>query len=61
MSKGVIYCPVKEFSKFSILAQLLLAKKYPKLGIQIPNAGYDNQSCHLLTVIFNLIDWLRVM
>ena len=36
------------------------AKKGPKLGIQIPNAGDDNQSCHTLTVIFDQSDWLRV-
>ena len=37
----------------SILAKLLLPKKRPKLGMQIPNAGDDNQSCHILIVIFN--------
>ena len=32
----------------SILTKLLLAKKRPKLGIQLPNAGDDNQSYRLL-------------
>ena len=56
ISKGVISRSVKIFSKFSILARLLLAKKCPKLGIQFPNAGYDNQSFHMLMVIFNRIE-----
>ena len=51
MHKEVIYQPRKGFSKLSILAMLLLAQKRPKLGIWLPNAGYDNQSCHILTVI----------
>ena len=34
------------------MAKLLLAKKRPKLGIQLPNAGDDNQSCRILTVLF---------
>ena len=42
------------------MAKLLLAKKYPKLGKQIPNAGDDDQSCHILTVLFDRIDRLRV-
>ena len=44
----------------SILDKLLLVKKCPKLGIQIPNAGDDNQSCRILTVLFNQIDQLQV-
>ena len=47
-------------SKLSILAKLLLAKKRPRLGLQLPNAGDDNQSCHILTVIVNRVDRLRV-
>ena len=62
MSKGVISSPIKWFfSNFSILAKLLLAKKCPKWGIRIPNAGDDNQGCRILTVILNRIDWLWVM
>ena len=38
-----------------------LLKKRPKLGIQIPNAGDGNQSCHILTVIFNRIKQLRIL
>ena len=60
MSKGVISWPVKDFSKFSILAKFLLAKGRPILGIQLPNVGDDNQSCHILTVIFDKIHWLWV-
>ena len=48
----------KDFSKFPILAELLLAKKMFKLGIQLPNTGDDNQSCHILTVLFNGIERL---
>ena len=47
-------------SQFSILAKLLLAK-IPKLGIQLPNAGDDKQSCRILTVIFNQIDQSQIM
>ena len=53
VSKGVISRPIKGSNKFSILDKYLLAKKRPKLGIHITNAGDDNQSCHILTVIFN--------
>ena len=60
MSKGVISLPVKKFTKFSILAKLLLAKKHPKLGIQLPNAGDENRGFHMLTVIIRLIYWLWV-
>ena len=28
--------------------------------MQLPNAGYDNQSCPILTDLFNQIDRLRV-
>ena len=61
MAKGEISRPVKVFSKFSLLTKLLLAKKYPKLGIQLPNAGDDNRSCCILTVIFNRIEPLRIL
>ena len=37
-----------------------LLKIYPKIGIQLPTSVDDNQSCHILTVIFNLIDQLPV-
>ena len=47
--KEMISHPVKELSKCSIWDKLLHAKKYPKLGIQLPNAGDDNQSCMILT------------
>ena len=43
----------KVFPKFSILAELRLAKKCPKVDIHLPYAGYDNQSCRILMVIFN--------
>ena len=39
ISKGEISWPVKGFFILSILTKLLLAKKRPKLGIQLPNAG----------------------
>ena len=42
------------------MAKLLLALKCPKLGVQLPNAGDDNQSCRILTVIFNRIEQLRI-
>ena len=29
--------------------------------VQLPNAGYDNQSCRILTVIFNRINQLQVI
>ena len=47
-------------TKFSILAKLLPAKKCPKLGIQLSNAEYDNQSCHMLTALFHIIHILLV-
>ena len=50
----------KRITKFSCLAKLLLAKKCPKLVIQLPNTGYDNQSCRRLRVIFNRIKKLRI-
>ena len=53
--------PVKGFSKLSILAKLLLDKKCPKLGIQLPNYGEDNQSYHTSMIILNQNTWLRVM
>ena len=43
--------------QFLIFVKFLLAEKCPKLGIQLPNAGDDNQSCHILTIIFIRIDW----
>ena len=58
--KGWSLKPWKEVSKFSILAKLLPDLKRPKLGVQIPNSGDDNQSCRILTVIFNWIDRLQV-
>ena len=39
------------FFKYSILDKLLLAEKCPKLGKHLPNAGYDNQSCRILTFL----------
>ena len=48
---------ISQYSQFWIGYYLI---KCPKLGIQLPNAGDDNQSYHILTVIFNLIGWLRV-
>ena len=36
--------PLKDFSKLSFLAKLLLAKNCPILGIQLPNAVDDTQS-----------------
>ena len=61
MSNEMISRPVKGFFILSILTKLLLAKKSPKLGIQLPNGGYDNQSCRILTVILNRIEQLRIM
>ena len=61
MQKGVISRPVKDFSKVSIFTKLLLALKLPKLGIQLPNAGDDNQSCCILTVIVNKIEQLNIL
>ena len=46
--------PVKGFSQTVNFTKILLALKRPKLGIQLPNSGYHNQSCHILTVIFTL-------
>ena len=43
-----------------MLAKLALAKKRPKLGIHIPKPRDDNQSCHILTVIFNWINQLQI-
>ena len=48
MCKGAISRPVNDVPKLSILTKSLLAKKCPKLGIHIPNAGDDNQS-YLIT------------
>ena len=61
MSTGVISRTTKGFSKLSILVELLFAKKGPKLGIQLPNAGDDNQCCFMLTVLFNRIDQLQFL
>ena len=61
-SKGVISHAMKEFfPNCQILTQLLPAKKRPKLGIHIPNAGDENQSCHILTVFLNLIEKLGIL
>ena len=60
MSKEGDSRPVKVFSNLSILDKLLLVLKHPKLGIQLPNAVDDNQSCHILTVIFNKIVQLQI-
>ena len=38
------------------MANLLLAEKHPRLGIQLPNTRHENQSCHILKVIFNRIE-----
>ena len=51
----------KNFPKLSFLGKLILAKTRPKLGIQFPNAGYDNKSYHKLTVIYNLIENLLIL
>ena len=48
------------FIPISILAKLYLSKKCPKFGIQLPNTGYDNHICHILTVILNRIQWLQI-
>ena len=48
--------------KLSILTKILLAKKRPKLlGIQRPSSGDDNQSCHILTVLFNQTEQLLIL
>ena len=57
--RGLYLYRCKYFYKFSILDKLLLAKEHPKLGILLPNYGGDNQSCHILKVIFNKIYWLK--
>ena len=44
-------------SPFWLIYYLL---KRPKVGIQLPNSGDDNQGCHILRVIFNQMDRLRV-
>ena len=51
--QGGVLLVRKRIFKLYILDKLLLAKKRPKLGIQLPNSGDDNQSCCILTVIFN--------
>ena len=61
ISKGDISGPINDFTKLSILAKLLLAQKRPKFGIQLPNAGCDNQSCRIFTVLFNRIEQLQNM
>ena len=61
MQQGVISWPVKLFFILPILTKLLLALKCPKLGIQLPNAGDDNQSCRILTVLFNRTEQLHTM
>ena len=38
-----------------ILAKLIIAEKRPKLDIQLPIAGDDNQICQTIMVIFNQI------
>ena len=48
------------FQNFPIVAELLVDKNRPKLGIQLPNYGDDNQSCGILTVIFYIIYRLLV-
>ena len=53
--------PVKGFFQIINLTKLLLAKRSPKLGIQLPNDGDDNQSCHILMVIFNWIEQLLIL
>ena len=55
ISKGVISRPVKLFSIFSILTKLLIAKKCPKLDIQLPNDEDVNQSyCILIVLLIKL-------
>ena len=49
------------FPNFQFLLSYYLLKKLPKLGIHVPNAGDDNQSCLVLTVIFNQIEQLRIL
>ena len=44
-----------------MLVRLLLAKKRPRLGIQLHKAIDDNQSCHILMVILDRIYKLRVL
>ena len=58
--QGVVSQPVKVLSTFIVLAKLLLSKKHPKLVIQLPNAEDDNQSCHILIVLFNKINQQRI-
>ena len=57
MSKREISWPVKDSQ---ILTKSWLAQKHPKYGIHLPNAGDDNQSCRILTVLFNWINQLRI-
>ena len=48
---GDILSFIRVFLKLSILAKLPLSKKRSKLGIQLPNAGDESQSCRILTVL----------
>ena len=43
MSKAMISQTEKVFAKISDLDKLALAKKYPQLGLQLPNAGGDKK------------------
>ena len=61
MPKGVMSWPVNPPPQFLIFVKFLLAEKCPKLGIQLPNAGDDNQSCRILTVLFNRTEQLHTM
>ena len=58
--KGVISQTVKVSFQIFNFGKLLPDLKRPKLGVQITNSGDDNQSCRILTVIFNWIDQLQV-
>ena len=41
--------------------EVITFQKHPKLGIHILNAGDDNKSFHIITVIFNQKDRLQVL
>ena len=60
MSKGVISRPVKVFFHIVNFGSVVNFLKSPKLCIKLPNSGNNNQIYHVLTVILNQIDRLRV-
>ena len=58
--KGMISRPTKWFLPNSPFLPSYYLLKISQNRYQLPNAGDDNQSCRILTVLFNRIDWLWV-